>query len=260
MIIDAHTHIYPEKIAKKAAVTIGEFYDIQMAYDGTVEHLLEEGAKAGIDKFLVHSVATTPKQVPSINKFIAESVAQHPDKFIGFCTMHPDSENKKEEFEWAMSHGLKGIKLHPDFQEFNIDDERALEIYRLAEGVCPVLFHMGDYRTQYSKGKRLANVMELFPNLTCIAAHFGGYTEWGTGAAYLATTGCYVDTSSSTFKLEPYKVRQLVDIYGADHVLFGTDYPMWDATEELARLLRTEFTEEEKELIFHKNLETLLGL
>ncbi len=259
MIIDAHAHIYPEKIAEKASITIGEFYDIKMAYDGTVEHLLEEGTKAGVDKFLVHSVATTPKQVSSINRFIAESVAAYPDKFIGFCTMHPDSDQKAEEFAWAMEHGLKGIKLHPDFQKFHIDDERALEIYALAEGKCPVLFHMGDYRTQYSKAERLARVMEQFPNLDCIAAHFGGYSEWDTGAAYLATSGCYVDTSSSTWMLEPYKVRQLVDIYGADHVLFGTDYPMWDATEELARLLRTEFTEEEKELIYHKNLETLLA-
>ncbi len=259
MIIDAHAHIYPEKIAVKASNNVGNFYGIKMAYDGTLEHLLEEGTKAGVNKFLVHSVATKPAQVGSINRFIAESVAAHPDQLIGFCAMHPDSDHKEEEFRWAMAHGLKGIKLHPDFQNFYLDDEKAKEIYRLAEGVCPILFHMGDSRTQFSKAERLVNVMREFPNLDCIAAHFGGYSEWATGAAFLATEHCYVDTSSSTFRLEPYKVRQLVDIYGADRILFGTDYPMWDATEELERLLKAGFTEEEKEKIFHLNLERLLA-
>lgn len=259
MIIDAHAHIYPEKIAVKASNNVGNFYGITMAYDGSLEHLLEEGKRAGVTKFLVHSVATKPAQVASINRFIAESVAKYPDQLIGFCAMHPDSDHMEEEFRWAMAHGLKGIKLHPDFQNFYLDEEKAKEIYRLAEGVCPILFHMGDSRTQFSKAERLVNVMREFPNLDCIAAHFGGYSEWATGAAFLATERCYVDTSSSTFRLEPYKIRQLVDIYGADRILFGTDYPMWDATEELSRLLKAGFTEEEKEKMFHLNLEKLLA-
>ena len=89
MIIDSHAHIYPDKLARKAARSIGDFYDIDMDLDGTVDMLLKVGDEAGVDKFLVHSVATTPHQVRSINSFIAKSVSEHPDRFIGFATLHP---------------------------------------------------------------------------------------------------------------------------------------------------------------------------
>ena len=258
MIIDSHAHIFPEIIAEKASKNIGKFYGIEMKYDGTVEKLLEEGRAAGVDKFLVHSVATTPKQVDSINQFIARQVERYPDKFIGFMTLHPESTNLKAEFDWALSHGLRGIKLHPDFQEFDINSDKAKEIYRLANGKCPVLIHMGDRRTQYSKAEKLAPLFDEFLELDVIAAHFGGYSEWESAAAYLATTRSYVDSSSSLFELPPEKVRQLIDTYTPSRVLFGTDYPMWDAAEELERWSKIPITEEERELIFHRNLLNLL--
>lgn len=259
MIIDAHTHIFPEMIAKKASLNIGNFYGIPMAHNGTREKLLEEGTAAGIDKFLIHSVATTPKQVQSINSFIAKSVELYPDRFIGFMTLHPESENLKEEFNWGIEHGLQGVKLHPDFQEFDLNSEKAKEIYKLAEGKCPVLIHMGDYRTQYSKAEKLAPLFDEFPKLDIIAAHFGGYSEWENAAAYLSLTRAYVDTSSSLFELSPKKVRELINIYTPERVIFGTDYPMWDACDEMRRWEDIPLTEEERELIFHKNLENLLA-
>lgn len=259
MIIDSHAHVFPDIIAEKAAKNIGKFYGIDMRYDGTVATLLEEGTAAGVDKFLIHSVATTPSQIDSINSFISRTVEKYPDKFIGFATLHPDSENLQEQFEWAMEHNLKGIKLHPDFQKFNIDDEKAMDIYSLAEGRCPVLIHMGDERTQYSKGEKLYSVLRRFENLDVIGAHFGGYSEWGPSAAFLSMSNVYVDTSSSMFKLTPHQVRELIDIYGPERVLFGTDYPMWNATDELEMLKKINLTEEERELILHKNLENLLA-
>ena len=153
MIIDSHAHIFPEIIAEKASKNIGDFYGIKMRHDGTRDKLLEEGKAAGVDRFLIHSVATTPKQVESINRFIADSVRLYPDRFIGFATLHPDSENLEEEFRRAMYNGLRGIKLHPDFQNFDLGSDRAKEIYKLAEGKCPVLIHMGDKRTQFSKAE-----------------------------------------------------------------------------------------------------------
>lgn len=259
MIIDSHAHIFPEMIAKKASLNIGKFYGIEMAYDGTREGLLKAGEEAGIDKFLIHSVATTPKQVQSINSFIADSVELYPDKFIGFMTLHPDSENLEEEFFGGLEHGLRGIKLHPDFQEFDLDSDRAKRIYRLANGRCPVLIHMGDYRTQYSKAEKLAPVFDEFLDLDIIAAHFGGFSEWENAAAYLCHTRAYVDTSSSLFELSPERVRKLIDIYTPERVIFGTDYPMWNASEELCRWESIPLDEREKELIFHGTLEKLLS-
>ncbi len=258
MIIDAHTHIFPEMIAEKASLNIGKFYGITMSHNGTREKLLEEGTAAGIDKFLIHSVATTPKQVSSINSFIAKSVELYPDKFIGFMTLHPESDYLEEEFFWGLEHGLKGVKLHPDFQEFDINSEKAKEIYKLANGRCPVLIHMGDYRTQYSKAEKLAPLFDEFLELDVIAAHFGGYSEWETAASYLKDTRAYVDTSSSLFELSPDDVRKLIDTYTPERVIFGTDYPMWDAREELSRWEKIPLSDTERELIFHGTLENLL--
>ena len=260
MIIDVHAHVFPDKLAEKASVNIGHFYGLNMKYNGTVESLLKEGTAAGVDKFVIHSVATSPKQVDSINHFIHDTYMNNKDIFIGFCSLHPDSEKLEEEFDWAMENGLKGIKLHPDFQKFYIDDDKAMRIYELAEGVCPIIMHMGDYRTEYSKSDRLVKVLDKFPNLDVIAAHFGGFSEWDTAAATLslAKSRVYVDTSSSTFRLAPNQIRELIDIYGADRVLFGTDYPMWGAQGELDYFKNVEITDDEWDMISHKNFENLM--
>ena len=119
MVIDVHAHIYPDNIAEKAAMNIGYFYDKHMTNpNGSVKRLLEIGDRAGVDKFVVHSAATTPHQVKSINNFIKASVLAHPDRFVGLCTIHPGMEDPIAELERAESLGLKGIKLHPDFQKF----------------------------------------------------------------------------------------------------------------------------------------------
>lgn len=265
MVIDAHAHIFPDKIAEKAVAGIGNFYgDLTMELDGTADGLLKSGGSAGVDKFLVHSVATVPAQVTSINNFIARCVKKYPGKFIGFAAMHPDFEDVSAELDRAVSLGLKGVKLHPDFQRFNADDERAMTIYEAAaERELPVLIHMGDSRTDFSKPKRLANVLERFPSLVVIAAHFGGWSEWDSAAAVLGGgkyKHLWTDCSSSLYALSPEHAKRLIDAYGADRVLFGTDYPMWTATEELERFAEIPLTESEREMILHENAERLLKL
>ena len=147
-IIDAHAHIYPEKIASKATETIGEFYGIKMQMPkGTAERLIEDGKRAGITRFVVHSVATTARQVRAINTFLKGEIDAHPE-FIGFITLHQDltEEEIRAEIDFALENGFHGIKLHPDFQKFNIDDEVAEKFYRAASGKLPILLHMGDDR------------------------------------------------------------------------------------------------------------------
>ncbi len=258
MIIDAHAHIFPEKIAQKASVNIGKFYDIDMSYNGTVDTMIEKGARCGVERFLVHSVATTPEQVDKINQFIVSQVNRLPDKLIGFATLHPMGDKIEQQVDWAISNGLKGIKLHPDFQEFYLDSDEAMHIFKTIEGRLPVLIHTGDYRTQYSKPERLVKALHACPDLDVIAAHFGGWSEWENGALCLSGERVYVDTSSSQYALKPHQVRELIDIFGADRVLFGSDYPMWDCKDELEMLEKIPMTEDERERIYHKNLEDLL--
>ena len=145
MVIDVHAHIYPDNIAEKAAMNIGYFYDKHMTNpNGSVKRLLEIGDRAGVDKFVVNSAATTPHQVKSINNFIKASVLAHPDRFVGLCTIHPGMEDPIAELERAESLGLKGIKLHPDFQHFRLDDPRLSPLFEAAQDEFLFLFHIGD--------------------------------------------------------------------------------------------------------------------
>lgn len=261
MIIDAHAHIFPAKIADKAVAGIGNFYsELTMQMDGTVDSLISSGDKNGISKFLVQSVATVPGQVEGINNFIADSVKQYPDRLIGFAAMHPDYPEIEKEIDRSVAMGLKGVKIHPDFQQFNIDSEKAMKLYEIIEGRLPILVHMGDSRYDYSKPHRLAKVLDRFPKLTVIGAHFGGWSEWDDAEEFLAGRNLFVDTSSSLYAMSPERAAELVKKFGSDKVMFGTDYPMWDAGEELERFYQIPLTDNEREMILHENAERLLKI
>ena len=261
-IIDAHAHIYPEKIAAKATDTIGIFYDIKMQMPaGTPERLIEVGRAAGVSRYVVHSVATTAHQVRSINTFLKREIDAHPE-FIGFITLHQDltEEEIGEEIEWALENGFKGIKLHPDFQKFNIDDPEVEKIYRKAQGKLPILFHIGDDRYDYSKPCRLVNMAKKYPRVTFIAAHFGGYRCWDEATIYKGLDNVYFDTCSSLPFITPERARALIDLLGAERFFFATDFPMWDATGELERFNKIPMTDTEREMILAGNIKRLLKL
>ena len=262
-IFDAHVHIFPDKIAAKASVNIGKFYDLHMDFDGSVSTLIDMYTKAGVTKCLVQSVATSPLQVHSINNFISQSVADHPDMFVGFCSLHPlmTKEEIQAEIDRAISLGLKGIKLHPDFQDFNIDDRKAYDIYEAAEGRLPILFHTGDFRYDRSTPRRLANVLKDLPKLIVIAAHFGGWSEWDKGKHYLADNpNVYVDTSSSLYSLSPETAKDYITAFTPDRVMFGTDYPMWNINDELKHMEALDLTEEDREKIMYGTACRLLNV
>lgn len=261
MIIDAHAHIFPDMLSAKAVKGIHEFYGMPMDCGGTVGELVDEGGKAGVDRFIVQSVATDPKQVTSINNFIAKSVKQYPDKLIGFAAMHPDFEGDiEEELDRAVSLGLRGVKLHSDFQKFYIDDERAFPIYKACEErKLPILFHIGDSRYDYSSPERLLNVVGRFPELTVIGAHFAGWSMWDRGAELFDHSGIYTDCSSSLYAMAPEHAAELIRKIGVHRVMWGTDYPMWSAKEELERFDKLPLTDRERELVLSENALRLLG-
>ena len=261
MIIDSHAHVYPAKIAAKASESIGGFYDIKMKYDGSVDALLRAGGEAGVEKFLIHSVATTPLQVESINNFIVRTVTEHPGRFIGFATLHPDFPEPEKELERAASLGLHGIKLHPDFQQFPIDDRRMWPAYAWCEAHgFPILFHTGDRRYEYSNPHLVLNLLEAFPDIKLICAHFGGYSEWDEAAKCLPGTNVCVDTSSSFFALTDERIMELIGLYGEGRIFFGTDYPMWEPKAELERFLSLPLSPEARDGILSGNLLRFLGL
>ena len=260
-IIDTHAHIYPDKIALKAAKSIGDFYEIPMSLDGTVSRLLEQGKAAGISRFLVHSVAVTWQRARAINDFLAQEVAAHPAEFIGFGTLHPDHPEAEQELDRILSLGLRGVKLHPDFQHFCLDDPNAIRLFEaMAERGLPLLVHTGDKRYPYSEPQRMARALDRVPELTAICAHLGGWSVWTDAWHELAgRENVYVDCSSSLYAMQPDDAALVVRKYGADRVFFGTDYPMWTAREELDRFMALPLTDEEREMILHLNFERFIG-
>lgn len=264
-VIDAHAHIYPDKIAAEAVAAVGKFYCYDdMSGGGTPEDLLEMIGPSPITNCIVHSVATTAKSVCSINSFLAEQGKLHPE-FIAFGTMHQDFPDKEAEVERALSLGLRGFKLHPDTQEVEMDDPRLMEFYEIIAGRVPLVIHTGDYRYDYSNPKRLVNILKTFPDLVVNAAHLAGWSIYDVGydimhATPLNEERLYVDVSSAFAWVGRRHMRELVRMWGADRVMFGSDYPMWDPLVELNELMNCDLTDDELEKILHLNAERFAGL
>lgn len=254
-IIDAHAHIFPDKIAEKATDGISHFYDLPMQYHGRVSEMLENGAAAGIDSFLICSPATTVSQVHSINAFLASCAAAYP-MCTAFGTLHPRSETMEEDFAQLQKLQLHGVKLHPDFQNFPIDDPAAYSMYDMIQSSgLPILMHMGDSRSDLSHPYRLAMVLRQFSKLRIIAAHFGGWGRWKEAHEILQPDGrIRFDTSSSLPFLPVEEIRKLIAHFGAENCFFGVDYPMWDYGEELERFFALELSDAENRMILSENL------
>ena len=260
-ICNAHTHIYPPKIADKAVVNIGRFYELEMDCEvGTSECLIKDGKAFGVEKYLVCSAATDPNQVESINRFVAGECSKHPE-FLGFGTLHPDYEDIDAEVKRCMDSGLRGIKLHPDFQKFNIDDEKAMSIYKACQGKIPVLFHMGDARYDFSSPQRLAKVLNEFPQLDAFGAHLGGYSAWDKADKFLhGFDHLYFDCSSSLAFMTPERACELIHGFGTDKIFFGTDFPMWNHLGEIIRFMELGLTDDENKAILAGNFKKYFNI
>lgn len=256
-ICDSHTHIFPPKLANKATDNIGEFYSIKMHHTAVSEELISSEHTLGTKRMLVCAAASTPHQVCSINDFIAEECRLHP-MYVGFGTLHPKMDDPEEEISRMKELKLVGIKLHPEFQSFYIDEPETRVLYQAAERAgMPILFHMGDEHSDLSHPMRLREVLRRNKDLVAIAAHFGAYSLWSEADMYPQSERLYFDTSSSLFKLPEERAVELIRHYGAKQFMFGTDFPMWDPFEEFCRFMRLPLTEAERQRIFSGTFDSL---
>ncbi len=259
-IIDFHTHIYPDRLADRATRATCDFYGLDTDQVGNIDTLLSRGRAAGVSHFVLLPVAVHPVGVRTVNAFIVEQCAAHPE-FSGFGTVHPDMDAAAlaEELDYIAASGLLGVKLHPDMQSIDTDDTRMDPICAwLSERDMPLFIHCGDEHRDHSHPRRLRRLIDRFPDLTVIAAHLGGWSKWDEALDCLKDTACYLDVSSCQKFLSPEQFLYYIRSFGSHRLLFGTDFPIWDPATEVRAIEALPLTEEEKKDIFYRNGERLL--
>nr|WP_010681125.1 amidohydrolase family protein [Acetivibrio cellulolyticus] len=262
MIIDFHVHCFTDELAPKAVPQLAKRAKIEARLDGTVNSIKESMKKAGIDKSVVLSIATKPSQTEKINTW---SSSIQDDSIVAFGSVHPENENWRDELLRLKEMGIKGIKLHPDYQKFFVDDIKMYPIYELAVDLgLVILFHAGmDIGLPYpyhATPERLRSVIDAFPEGKFVAAHMGGFSYWDGVEEYLVGTGIYLDTSYSVRVMGEEQVRRIINNHGYRKILFATDSPWGDQSEEVEKIREFSFDPDVEKAILGLNAKELLEI
>ena len=260
---DFHTHAFVDTLAERAVGSLADTSGIIPATDGTLSGLKKVMAEHNIGRAMILPVATKPSQQTNINNWAAEIM----DGSIFCCgSVHPDADDAVAEVERIASLGLCGLKFHSEYQHFRPDEERIMPVCRkAAELGLFVVFHGGwdplSGEDILAKPRCFAHLAERLPELTVVVAHMGGIELFDEAEDCLAGRfeHLYFDTGVVADYISDEQFCRLVEKQGADKVLFGSDCP-WDHPEkEIAMIDALPLSEAEKELIFYKNAEKLVG-
>ncbi len=264
MVIDFHTHAFPDSIAERAIASLVKGCDGRYTpcSNGTLSGLTANMEKFNVDISVVQPIVTKMSQTKGINEWAYEICS---DRIISFGGIFPHTDDYKRDVDFVCSLGLKGVKLHPEYQNFTIDAPKMLKIYdyMLSRGLI-ILFHAGfdpAFPPPYhSSPKQFADIANQMRGGTIIAAHLGGQQQWDDVERYIVGTDIYIDTSMG-FDYYPHdQFLRIVKNHGADKILFGSDSPWSRADEELKALRSLPLSDSERELILHGNAQRLLGI
>lgn len=265
MRIDFHTHCFPDRIAERAVAAVGMAAgDLEPFSDGTLSGLKRHMKEQGVDGFVVQNIATNPHKMRPVNEFAAQISASDPLCF-GFGSVHPDAPDVMEELEYIQSIGLKGVKLHPDYQHFFVDEDRMKPIYKKIAALGLItLFHAGEdhgYPAPYhSMPSAMRKALSWFDGAPVIAAHWGGV---GCAAAVLDTLcglPLYFDTSMGYFMMPRPAAEKILEKHGVARMLFASDSPWHTPQMELRFLRSMGLTEAELDGICYQNAARLLQI
>lgn len=261
-IIDIHTHVFPDKIAEKTIKFLSQEAQAEPYLDGTVSDLKRSMDEAGITISVNQPIATTPSQVRSINDW-AKGIEN--GRILSFGTIHPLLEDFAEELRRIRRMGIKGVKIHPDYQRFRPDDESVFPIYEsLIENDLIALFHagvdIGLYPPMFATPQSLARVSENFPKMKLIAAHLGGYECWDDVERHLVGKNVFLDTSFVTDYMAQERLMRIMREHGFDKIMFATDSPWKSQAEEVKKISALPLSEKAKDDIFYRNACRLLNL
>ncbi len=265
MIIDFHTHVFPEQMAEKTIRRMETEGRVKAFTNGTLQELIRSMKESHVTYSVLLPVATRPGQFDAINRYAAEISGK--DGIISFGGIHPDSEYYKEQLQEIKKLGLPGIKLHPDYQATFIDDPKLVRIIQYAvELDLMISIHAGlDIGLPdpiHCPPERAAKMLEQIDliNARIILAHMGGFKQWDAVEEYLVGKKVWFDTAFVCGAIKPEQFQRIVRNHGADRILFGTDSPWSEQKESIRLLSETELTQEELEGILWRNGAELLRL
>lgn len=264
MLIDFHTHAFPDAVAEKAIPALSKCSGgVVPAYDGKIDSLKAHMRAHSVAHSVVLNIATNPHQEKKVNDFAISLLGD--EMLVPFGSVHPESENALAELERLAEAGIKGIKLHPDYQNFFVDEERLFPIYKkIADLGFITVFHagadIGYPKPVHCTPQRLLKVLDLFGDAPVVAAHFGGYMLWEEVAEVLCGTQVYLDTAFSYGKMPPDFAKEIVALHGAERIFLGSDMP-WSTPSDEARLIRSLcLSEADTDAILFNNAKRLLSI
>ncbi len=269
MIIDFHTHVFPDKIAKSTIdALVSKSHNIPYT-DGTVEGMILARERANADICITLPVLTKPTQFESVTKFVAtlnEKYSSSDKKLISFGGMHPKCEDIDGKMAYLKELGIKGVKIHPDYQETFIDDDGYIEILQCAKKYdLIVVTHAGvddGYIDQPVKcpPERVLKVVEKVNHHKFVLAHYGGHKQWGQVLELLAGKNVYFDTAYTLHEISENLFKDILNKHGDDKVLFATDCPWRDIKTDAEILKSYNLGKETEDKIFYKNALKLLNM
>lgn len=267
MIIDFHTHTFPDKVAPKAIGKLAAIAGIEPFTDGTVGDTLASQERTGVDICVCLNIATNPGQEHTINNTAASICKEYPNRLIAFGSVHPDSPDAMEELAHIKELGIPGVKMHPDYQGFMADEERLDPIYdRISELGLPLVLHAGwdcySPNLIHCPPERSASVARKFPKLKLVLAHFGGLKQWDQVLEHLAgLPNVYFDTAmAATYQLSEELAMKILNRHPAENILLGSDCPWEDPRASVRWVQALPLSESRKEAILSGNACRLLGL
>lgn len=265
MVIDFHTHIFPDSIAKKSMEFLESQGGTRAATDGTLNGLKKSMKDNHIDMSVVLPVVTKPSQFDTVNRFAEEINGK--DGIISFGGIHPDTGDYIGNLETIKSLGLPGIKLHPDYQGTYVDDPKMVRIIRYATRLGLIVslhagIDIGLPDTVHCPPWRAANMLRQTEEIDAriILAHMGGYQQWDEVEEYLVGRNVWFDTGYCVDKIPTGQLNSIIRNHGVDKILFASDSPWEGQRESYEYLMLQELSEEERDCIFSRNALKLLGM
>lgn len=264
MIIDFHTHIFPDHIAPKAMEVLKKNSNDCLSFtQATLSDTELKMEQWGIEKYVVLNIATNIKQQKNVNDF---AIANNTKKCIMFGSVHPFAPDALQELDRIKAAGLKGVKLHSEYQNFNADDKNVFQIYEKIKQLNLLLVLHGGTDVAYQNSpvrcspKAVRKIADNFKDLKIIMAHLGGYKETQSTLQYLAKREIYLDTSVADIYFTRENAEKIIKEHGEDFLLFGSDCPWADVGQSVKFIDSLNIPSSKKEALFYKNAKFLLNI